>query len=253
MATLRPSHVLSTLGLVLLAIVTVLLSGAAIVRTPGDAAKPEGPAHTEIRSQLTEGRTTPPSTPVSGSTRTGTPEATPSDAPTVLVIGDSYSVGDPSATWIGAVAEALGWGQVTNVSSPGRGFVTAPDACEFTPCATFIGSIGLIAENAPDIVVTFGGEADGDYSLAGPADEYFQALRQVLPSAEFLAISPVTGGDSAPIWLSMHRETIAAAVEGVDGQFVDVGQPGIDDGDSLSASAHAEIAQRVIAHVDEAR
>ncbi|MBB1512574.1 SGNH/GDSL hydrolase family protein [Tessaracoccus sp. MC1627] len=166
--------------------------------------------------------------------------------PTVVVVGDSFSLGEPSDTWVGTAAEELGWGLVTNLSSPGRGYITAPRSCDFAPCDTFIGTISAIAEAQPDIVVTFGGTADGDYSLADPAAEYFEALRAALPQAELVAISPITTEDPAPFFLTLHNDTIRDGVEAVDGTFVDVGQPGVGDGETLSGDAQAEIAQQVV-------
>ncbi|MHA6512276.1 hypothetical protein [Tessaracoccus sp. Z1128] len=103
-----------------------------------------------------------------------------------------------------------------------------------------------IAEAEPDVVVTFGGTSDGDYSLADPATKYFDALRQALPDAELVAISPVTTEGSVPYFLTLHGRTIRAAVEAVDGTFVNVGQPGAGDGETLSGEAQAEIAQKVV-------
>ena len=105
--------------------------------------------------------------------------------------------------------------------------------------------VALLTREQPDIVVTFGGTADGDYSLRDSSSDYFVALRAALPDAELVAINPVTTGDDAPYWLTLHLQTIQAAVEAVDGTFVDVGQPGVGDGDSLSTEAHAAIAESV--------
>lgn len=167
----------------------------------------------------------------------------------MVVIGDSFSVGEPSETWVGTAAEELGWGRVINLSSPGRGYLTAPRSCDFEPCAEFAGSLGLIAEREPDIVVTFGGTADGDYSLADAAAEYFNELRKALPEAELVAISPITTDESAPYFLTLHGRTIRAGTEAVDGTFVDLGQPGLGDGDELSAEAHTEIAAQIVARL----
>lgn len=255
MATSRSSYVLSLLSLAALAAAAAVLGAAAVGRFQGPAAMVADPADQTPSAQPVEAPTTEPTQPATPeptqeSTATAQPEVP--DPPAVVVIGDSSSVGDPASTWVGSVAVELGWGELTNLSSPGRGYVTAPESCSFNPCTTFIGSVDLIAEFAPDIVVTFGGTADGDYSLAGLADEYFIALREALPDADLIALSPVTGAEEAPYWLTMHRGTIAAAVQAVDGQVIDVGQPGVGDGDALSPDTHAEIAQRVIEQLEAA-
>ena len=50
------------------------------------------------------------------------PPTTPATQISVVVMGDSHSVGDPSVTWVGAASAQLGWGPVVNLSAPGRGF-----------------------------------------------------------------------------------------------------------------------------------
>lgn len=162
-----------------------------------------------------------------------------------MVIGDSYSVGAPEETWVGTAAQALAWGEVVNLSSPGRGYVANPRSCDFEPCGTFEASIPAILEAQPTIVITFGGTADGDYGLAEATSSYYEALREALPEAELIAISPVTTEDTADYWLTLHNRTITAGVEAVDGTFIDVGQPGLGDGDELSPEAQAAIAEAI--------
>lgn len=123
-----------------------------------------------------------------------------------------------------------------------RGYINNPRDCSFDVCANLPGSVALIADESPDLVVTFAGTADGDYSLVGPAADYFTTLRDALPDASLVAMSPVTTGDDAPYWLTLHKGAITSAVENVDGIVVDLGQPAIGDGDSLSSDSHAEIA-----------
>ncbi|WP_147454009.1 SGNH/GDSL hydrolase family protein [Tessaracoccus antarcticus] len=135
---------------------------------------------------------------------------------------------------------------MTNLSTPGRGYLKKPASCEIAVCANFEGTIPAIVAATPDVVVTFGGAADGDRDLSDAAREYYAALREALPDAEIIAISPVTSEDEAAYWLTMHKRTIRTAVEAVDGTFIDVGQPGVGDGEYLSAAAQAEIAATVI-------
>ena len=248
MKALRNVGVFSVAGLAVLGLMALVLSGLALNRFRGHEAAAPAPAAPPALSPSASSTgsaepavASPPSPDVSA-----TPSRPTQGGHTVVVIGDSFSVGEPADTWVGAASEALGWGTVTNLSSIGRGYLTAPDACSFDPCANFVGSIGRVAELEPDVVVTFGGTADGDYSLADAAAEYFEKLRQALPEAELVAISPVTAEESAPYFLTMHGRTIRAGAEAVDGTFVDVGQPGLGDGEELSAEAHAEIAARVV-------
>lgn len=163
-----------------------------------------------------------------------------------VIAGDSNSLGEAEDTWLQTTAEELGWGSVVNLSAPGRGYSATPRECADSPCAPFPGMVQEIAELEPDVVVTFGGVADGDVPLTTVAAQYFSELREALPDAQIIAISPVYSGAAVPNWAPLHRESIRAGVEAADGTFVDVGQPSLGDGDGMSADAHAELAQTVI-------
>lgn len=163
-----------------------------------------------------------------------------------VIIGDRYSAADAPDLWAEKAGEAIGWESMVNLSATGRGYIQKPDACEMSECANFRGSIDAIAEAGPDVVITFGGTADGDYDLSDAATQYYTALREALPDAELVAVSPVTTESEAAYWLTMHNRTIRSAVEAVGGTFIDVGQPGLGDGDQLSAEAQGEVAQAII-------
>lgn len=168
-----------------------------------------------------------------------------------VVIGDSNSLGDPADIWLGAVAEELGWGPISNLSAPGRGYTVSPRSCDDSPCAPFAGTVDAVAELSPDIVVTFGGTADGDVPLTQVAGQYFDELRAALPDAEIIVISPIYSSDAVPNWAPLHAASIRAAVEAVGGTYIDVGQPALGDGDSMSPTAHAEVADLVISTLQE--
>lgn len=246
---------LTAIGLILLGLLAVVLSALALTRFRPMEAAPASTSRPSATLTGSAGVEATPSTSVaaSPSAPAGSPSASapassaaPVSGPSVVVVGDSFSIGEPSDTWVGTTTAELGWGTVTNLSSPGRGYIKTPRSCDFEPCATFVGTIPAIAEAGPDIVVTFGGTADGDSSLAEAASEYFAALREALPQAELVAVSPVTTDEPAPYFLTMHNDTIRDGVEAVGGTFVDVGQPGVGDGEILSSEAQAEIAQQLI-------
>lgn len=254
---------LSTISLFLLAVLAVALSAAALLSTrsvpaepaPQSAAPDVAPGSTEDTSPNPTTKQTP-----SAHTTSVAPSPDPSSEPpslepsesgspatdgnTVVVIGDSYSIGEDS--WVATAAKELGWREVVNLASPGRGYLTAPRSCEFEPCDRFGGSVETIVGAQPDIVVTMGGTADGDYALEDAPARYFQALREALPDAELVAINPVTGDSPAPYWLTLHAQNIRAAVEAVDGTFVNVGQPGAGDGETLTPETQDEIARAVV-------
>lgn len=231
------------MGLVLLGLLAAGSAGAAMLRYRDASAEPALPPTSSTPVAVPSAT---PSVTASAPVAVGpTQPAIPAVA-TVVVIGDSHSVGEPSENWVGPVTAGLGWGEVTNLSSPGRGFVQPPRNCSFDVCATLQGSVPLIAGYAPDVVVTFAGAADGDQSLEAAAEQYFADLREALPDATLVAVLPVTGKDEVPDWLTRNRLAITAAVEGVGGRVVDVGQPGLGDGNTLSAETQAQIAGGIV-------
>lgn len=224
---------LGTVGVTLLGLVAAAVSGYAVLQhRSASSGEPLPPVSS----------TTPSSTPGSAPTTPTAPAA--SSAGTVVVIGDTYSLDAPDV-WLTRAATELGWSEVVNLSAAGRGFTRAPRSCDLDVCTTFGGSVDLIASRAPTLVVTFGGTADGDADVAGPVGDYFTTLRTALPDAHLVAINPLTTRDEEPDWLTDNAQAIASAIEAVGGQMIDVGQPGLGDGDELSADAQAEIGRSV--------
>ncbi len=174
------------------------------------------------------------------------PEPTSSGDSSVVILGDMHSSAGAPNLWTQRVAEELGWSSVINLSDQGRGYIKAPSSCDMSVCSNFVGTIPAVVEQDPDVVVTFGGMADGDQDLSAAAQEYYSALRAALPDAELIAVSPVTSEEQAPYFLSMHDKTIRAGVESVGGTFIDVGRPGVGDGEQLSPESQDEIAQAII-------
>lgn len=248
----RDTTRLSIVGLVVLALLAVGLSVAAL-RQPGRVTATPAPAQSSTTvpptaSPATDSSPAQSSTPApSSASSSATPSSTPVTPRTVVIVGDSYSLGASTQTWVGPVAEKLGWTTVVNLSSPGRGYLATPRQCDFVPCATFEGTIPKVVESQPDVVVTFGGFADGDFSITALTADYYRTLRASLPGTQIVALSPVTTeAGPAPYWLTLHSQSIRDGVEAVGGTFVDLGQPGLGNGEALSAEAHAAIAQRVI-------
>lgn len=246
MTSTPKTNKLSTVGLVTLALLAVALSAAAILQHRNS---PTGIPATPQQQTNTPKTTTPTTSTVqtpTNTTQSPTSTTPTQDPPVVVVIGDSHTVGDLNNTWVGPVAKELGWEKVTNLSSPGRGFVTKPRSCDFTPCTTFTGTIPMIAKSKPNIVITFGGTADGNIELKPHATTYFKTLRKTLPHAKLVAITPVTTKSQASDWLTKHARDITTAVEAVDGTAINVGQPGLGNGTRLSPNARETIAKEVV-------
>ena len=190
----------------------------------------------------------PPASATASAPATRAPAAPPSAAPvTVVVVGDSASSGPADQTWVSAASGVLGWTTVINLSGPGRGYLADPVTCTVPACGDeFALSIGEIARLRPDIVVTFGGNTDGDSDIAQAAQQYFTDLRAAAPHAKLIAVTPVTGSPVAPAWLQRHRTAIAEAAESVGAVLVDAGQPGLGDGMRLGPAAQAALARSII-------
>ena len=228
----RKVTVLGTAVTILLGLIAIALSVAAVVQYRGEPTGEPLPA-------------VPASVP--GPT-TGAPSPGPSASPAASgSASGSASVGDPAATWIGPTADALGWGEVVNLSAAGRGYLKQPRSCAVERCENeFALSIPEVKRLSPQVVVTFGGAVDGDYNIRDAAGSYYRALRAAAPNATIVALSPVTGQDTAPFWLTLHGRAISAEATAAGGTMVDLGQPGLGDGGTLSPDAQREISRLVV-------
>ena len=233
----------SHVSLAAFAVVAAALSAAALFHersATGDAiidsADLTYPASSAQAAPVESFNTPPQSTPT-------VTQSTSGDS--IVVIGDEHSSVSNTQGWVNSVAEDLHWDSVIILSSPGSGYITSPATCDSTSCSNFPDTIALAVNHDPDMIITFGGAADGDQDLASATAKYFAALHQAAPDAKLVAISPVTPADATPYWLGMHNRTIRAGVEAVGGTFIDVGQPGLGDGDGLSPESQAEIAKAI--------
>lgn len=257
MSRIRDKSFWGLAGLLILGLLAVVLSISAIgsVKSNSDTSIPARTSfafNASVDEEELSSEVSPSDeTSVAGEERTddateGSSSDEIEDEVLVAVVGDSNSIGDPVDTWLGPVSDQLGWENVANLSAPGRGYITTPRACDASPCAPFSGTVEAVAENNPDIVIIFGGVADGDVPITETAAETFADLRSALPEAEIIAISPVYSEETVPNWAPLHAASIQAGVEAAGGTYIDVGQPALGDGGTMTADAHAEIARIVI-------
>lgn len=245
-STRRPRF--DIIGLIVLGLLAVTVSGLALMRDRSLSTVtgvPELPKTSEAQAPTAE---------ETEAARSDEPEADqPSSQPPaatgpqrVVIIGDSYSIGDPTTTWAGPATQRLGWANVTNLSAPGRGFIAQPRDCDpNVPCTPFGGAIEAIAAEKPNLVITFGGVADGDVSISAPSADYFTALRAALPDAKLVTLSTITTDPQVPYWVTLHGRSLREATESVGGVYIDLGQLGVGDGATLSPETQAAIAQSV--------
>ncbi|WP_182355194.1 SGNH/GDSL hydrolase family protein [Flaviflexus huanghaiensis] len=251
MGSVRSRGLLAIIGLIILGLLAVSLSLAALASGRGAATSDATEARsfdfgneTSSDSHISTEPAVPSADP---EVETETSVPAPDASLTAVIVGDSNSLGDPQSLWVGPVSAELEWDPLYNLSAPGRGYVTPPRVCNDSPCTPFPGTVDAIAEFSPEVVVTFGGVADGDTPLTEVAAQYYTDLRAALPEARIIAVAPIYSADSVPDWAPLHRASIQAAVESVGGVYVDAGQPALGDGEAMGAEAHAELAATLIA------
>lgn len=114
-----------------------------------------------------------------------------------------------------------------NLGRGGTGFVATSGAagCGLEYCPSFPEMVDVAIASRPDVVVVAGGRNDGDRDNAAAIAATFAALRDGLPAARIIAISPIWDASPYPDRLMAMGETIREAVEGVGGEYLDVGSP----------------------------
>jgi lysophospholipase L1-like esterase len=150
--------------------------------------------------------------------------------PTVAFIGDSYTFGTGAQNrlnrWSTQVSASLGWTE-ENFGKGGTGYVSVSQQCN-GPCTNYAGSIKEAKAVKPALVIVAG--IRNDASL--PADvldpaiaDFYTALRAALPDAKIIAISPIWNAVKPPERVNTIGLEIKAAVESVQGSYLDIGQP----------------------------
>lgn len=222
------------LGLCVLAIVAVVLSGLALVRShsvpqtlavPAPAQQPHAPA-----SAAAPAPASPPRT--------------------VVFLGDGYTA---DSKWPNEVGAALGW-QVVNLAESGTGYQVAPSTCRNPRgCPTFRDVAPRVAESQPAAVVIAGGEVDGSAELKPAVAATLQELKRVVPQAEIVVLPAPSARSSRPAWLARSDQAIQAAAKAADVTWVDTGSvtgsASSYRGGNLTDQASKELAGRVVAEL----
>ncbi len=231
-------------GLTLVALLAVSLTLAALLQGRPAASARAVPAPASTPTGLPSPTTSATPTPAPTTSPTESPSATPSSKLTsVVLVGDATSLATGPDSWVKSTARALKW-EVTNLSAPGMGFAKVASKCP-SRCTTFKGVVPTIAETKPDVVVVFGGMADGDSPIGPDSRKFFTTLRKALPKAKIVALSPVMTSQGQLGWIRLHRNNIKAATAAVDGRFIDLGQPAFRSG-ALSATGQQQISKKVV-------
>lgn len=164
---------------------------------------------------------------ISGAFASASPPPTKAK-PVAVFIGDSYSAGagGNGTKWTTIVANAQGWKEV-NLARGGTGYIatSTENGCGLEYCPSYPEMIEDAVEADPAIVVVAGGRNDGDGFDPVAISDFYVALRAALPDASIYAVSPLWDDDATPEWITRMSRDVQAAVEPVDGLFLDVGQP----------------------------
>lgn len=190
------------------------------------------------------------------------PTTTTDVRPLAVFIGDSYSAGVGASSeqkrFVNRVAYAEGWTMV-NLANGGTGYAVSAGiaGCGKTYCPPYKGALSKVAALHPDIVVVSGGRNDlnaSDAAIDRAVDSFFPALRTVAPNATIYATSPLWDDSSTPARLTALGPVVRSAAEGVDGRYLDIGQPLLGEKayvglDSVHPSdlGHGVIAEAVVA------
>ncbi|MEU5884654.1 SGNH/GDSL hydrolase family protein [Spirillospora sp. NPDC047279] len=152
-------------------------------------------------------------------------------APVVMVLGDSYTVGEkgsqPEATYAPAAARLLGW-QVVAAGKAGTGYVATGSRRYGLPgpgqtfLALFESQLGW--RPAPDLLILSGGHNDRRYPTAQTAQgarDLLARARQRWPGTKILMIGPMWGNDTPPVTTLAVRDTLRAVAQEQKVPFVD--------------------------------
>ncbi|MBO1755759.1 SGNH/GDSL hydrolase family protein [Allobranchiibius sp. CTAmp26] len=147
-----------------------------------------------------------------------------------MFIGDSYTtgVGGGGTKWTTLLAQREGWREV-NVGYRGTGYGKEFHAadCPANGCPDYLQVVSRAVAAHPDVVIVSGGRNDmtNQNRAATNIPKVFQELRQQLPKARIVAVSPFWDSTSYPAGLAVLGTDVRTAVAKVGGQYVDVGSP----------------------------
>lgn len=149
--------------------------------------------------------------------------------PTVLFIGDSYTVGTGTSlagTGFPAILGDLrGW-NVQNLAIAGTGYSTGqPDGlCPESGCNSYVGMLPAAVIADPDIVIVSGGRNDlGRLHLEQAVTVFYTELRRQLPEARLVVTSPLWDDSPTPDALITLREHIEREATRVGAEHLDLG------------------------------
>ena len=146
----------------------------------------------------------------------------------VTVVGDSITAAQglsPDAAWPVLLGNDLHL-DVTDLGCSAAGFVATGNGQQ---CATdYDGLVAYTAATDPDVVVVQASSNDlgqDEGTVRSAIDDMVTDVHKGVPHARVIGLSAVWAEQDPPAQLAAVDTDLAAAVHGVHGTFVDVGQP----------------------------
>lgn len=187
----------------------------------------------------------------------GASSAVPGRGIMVAAVGDSITSGlgvDPGQAWLSIVGTANGW-QTSNLGVPGAGFLALGDTGY-----TYNNQIGEAVQLHPQILFISASDNDVDLPQSGDlgptAAVDLRHIRDMLPNTVVIGLSALSGL-IAENDLATGNQEVRQAVESVNGQWIDLGQPLQgdtsllqSDGEHPTVAGQETIAQLIIKALD---
>jgi len=159
--------------------------------------------------------------------------------PDVAFLGDSFTqaggASQPIYGWTGLVCAHFNWTQ-HNFGEGGTGYTTAGGNVADD---TYPERVPFVAAVGPSIVVVSGGMNDEakstDAEFVQAVTATYQELRRRLPQAQIVGVNPFWDADVPPDRLATMASEIATAVRGVNGVYLDIGDPLLGHPEYISA------------------
>ena len=176
--------------------------------------------------------------------------------PVVAFIGDSFTAGAGASSyatqWTSLVSRYYGWDQ-RNFGVGGSGYVTSGHDNGAT---NYLGRVAEVAAQEPSFVIVSGGLNDiatsTDDQFVAAVNQTYAALRQALPHATIVGITPFYDAQTPPDRLAAMAAEVRSAVQAVGGTYLDIGDPLLDQPQDISAdgvhpndSGYAALAQAI--------
>ncbi|MFF2051500.1 SGNH/GDSL hydrolase family protein [Leifsonia sp. NPDC058194] len=147
------------------------------------------------------------------------------ERPSAVAIGDSIAFGKgvaPDESWPALVAEQHGW-RLDDLAVSGSGFVKAG-----WNGMTYRDQVDRALKLHPEFILIAATRNDRDQdpaAVTASADRLLGELRDTFPHAHIIGITGIWGADAQPATLDRVDEIVGAAVQRVDGDFLDLGRP----------------------------